>query len=60
LKAYLIKLCQLKADIDDILLPDDPELERKFHEGNTAYKDPRFEYIIHIWMATERNWKMQV
>jgi len=44
-KAYLLKLYQLKMPVDDLLFLDDPELERKFHEGNPAYKDPRFEYI---------------
>lgn len=44
-KAYLQKLYQLKTDIDDLLLLEYPELEKKFHEGNPAYKDPRFEYI---------------
>lgn len=44
-KGYLQKLCLLKMDIDELLLLDDPELEKKFHCGNPAYKDPRFEYI---------------
>jgi transposase len=44
-KTYLLKLYQLKMCVDDLLLLDDPELEKKFHEGNPAYKDPRFEYI---------------
>jgi transposase len=44
-KTYLLKLYHLKMNVDDLLLLDDPELERKFHEGNPACKDPRFEYI---------------
>jgi transposase len=44
-KIYLLKLYHLKTDVDDLLVLDDPELEKKFHAGNPAYKDPRFEYI---------------
>ncbi len=42
-KAYLTKIYELKMSIDDLLSLDDPELERKFHAGNPAYKDDRFE-----------------
>lgn len=44
-KSYLAKLPQIKYGIDDLLSLDDPELEMKFHAGNPAYKDPRFEYL---------------
>ena len=44
-KSYLQKLHQLKTSIDDLLLLDEPVLEKKFHEGNPAYKDKRFEYL---------------
>lgn len=44
-KTYLDKLSHLKVHIDDLLLLDDPELEKKFHDGNPAYKDPRFEHL---------------
>ena len=44
-KAYLGKLTVLKFDIDQLLKLDEPELEAKFHIGNPAYKDTRFEYI---------------
>jgi transposase len=44
-KSYLQKLYQLKAGIDDLLLLEDPELEKKFHEGNPAYKGSRFEHL---------------
>ncbi len=44
-KVYLQKLYLLKMDIDELLALEDPELEKKFHGGNPAYKDPRFEYM---------------
>ena len=44
-KAYLDKLQQTKMDIDSLLALEDPVLEAKFHPGNPAYKDGRFEYI---------------
>ena len=44
-KAYLSKLSALKPSIDDLLLLEDPELEAKFHAGNPAYKDERFEHL---------------
>ena len=42
-KAYLTKIYELKMSIDELLALDDPELERKLHAGNPAYKDARFE-----------------
>ena len=44
-KAYLVKLSALKLSIDDLLALEDPELEIKFHAGNPAYKDDRFEHL---------------
>lgn len=44
-KSYLAKLPDLKMDIDELLLLEDPELEIKFHAGNPAYKDERFEHL---------------
>ena len=44
-KSYLTKIYELKLSIDDLLALEDPELEMKFHDGNPAYKDPRFEDI---------------
>jgi transposase len=44
-KSYLQKLYQLKMGIDDLLLLDDPLMEKKFHDGNPAYKDNRFEHL---------------
>jgi transposase len=44
-KTYLQKLYHLKTNISDLLLLDDPELEKKFSEGNPAYKDVRFEHL---------------
>ena len=44
-KSYLAKLPDIKMDIDELLLLEDPELEIKFHAGNPAYKDERFEHL---------------
>ncbi|MBN1951681.1 MAG: hypothetical protein JW801_10790 [Bacteroidales bacterium] len=44
LKVYLQKLYLIRMIIDELLAPEDPELEKKFHGGNPADKDPRFEY----------------
>ncbi len=44
-KSYLAKLPDIKMDIDELLLLEDPELEIKFHAGNPAYKDERFERL---------------
>jgi len=44
-KAYLDKLLSAQMDIDLLLTLDDPILEAKFHPGNPAYKDQRFEHL---------------
>lgn len=44
-KNYLHKLSEANMDIGELLLLDDPELEIKFHAGNPAYKDERFEHM---------------
>lgn len=44
-KSYLNKLEQAKMDIDSLLALEDPVLEAKFHPGNPAYKDGRFEHL---------------
>ena len=44
-KSYLQKLSLLKVDIDTLLSLDDPILEVRFHAGNPAYLDGRFEYF---------------
>ena len=44
-KSYLIKLATARLPIDELLELDDPVLESKFHTGNPAYKDPRFEHL---------------
>ena len=44
-KAYLNKLEQTKMDINSLLALEDPVLEAKFHPGNPAYKDGRFEHL---------------
>ena len=44
-KSYLHKLLLLGIDIDILLSLDDPILEGRFHAGNPAYSDGRFDYI---------------
>ena len=44
-KAYLEKLALLKESIDELLTLDDPVLETRFHAGNPAYSDDRFEEL---------------
>ena len=44
-KAYLEKLAMLKTDIQTLLALEDPVLETKFHPGNPAYKDDRFDHF---------------
>lgn len=44
-KAYLNKLDQVKMDINTLLEMEDPVLEAKFHPGNPAYKDGRFDHL---------------
>jgi len=44
-KAYLEKLTMLKTDIQSLLALEDPVLETKFHPGNPAYKDDRFDHF---------------
>jgi transposase len=44
-KAYLCKLALLKVGIQDLLELEDPVLEAKFHAGNPAYKDLRFDHF---------------
>ena len=45
-KAYLIKLSAGLLPVGELLALEDPVLEGKFHAGNPAYKDPRFEHLI--------------
>ncbi|MEJ7559857.1 MAG: helix-turn-helix domain-containing protein [Pedobacter sp.] len=44
-KSYLIKLATGKLVIAELLALEDPVLESRFHAGNPAYKDPRFEHL---------------
>lgn len=44
-KAYLIKLSTGLLPVGELLALEDPVLEGKFHAGNPAYKDPRFEHL---------------
>ena len=44
-KAYLAKTAALGESIPLLLTLDDPVLEARYHAGNPAYKDERFEYL---------------
>lgn len=44
-KSYLEKLPGIRMDIAYLLSIDDPELEKKFHGGNPAYKQDRFDHF---------------
>jgi len=44
-KVYLEKVKQSSLSIDALLDIDDFELEKKFHSGNPAYKDLRYEQL---------------
>ncbi|MBW6498876.1 MAG: IS21 family transposase [Bacteroidales bacterium] len=44
-KAYISKLQSLKVDLGELLSLDDPVLETRFHAGNPAYKDTRYEQL---------------
>jgi len=44
-KSYLIKLATGKLPVAELLALEEPVLESKFHAGNPAYKDPRFEHL---------------
>jgi len=44
-KAYISKLEALKTDFQVLLSLDDPILEARFHAGNPAYKDTRYDQL---------------
>jgi len=44
-KGYLEKTALFNVSIDHLLELEDPVLEAKFHSGNPAYKDDRFDYF---------------
>lgn len=44
-KSYILKLAAGKLPVAELLALEDPVLESKFHTGNPAYKDPRFEHL---------------
>ena len=44
-KSYILKLATGKLPVAELLTLADPVLESKFHAGNPAYKDPRFEHL---------------
>lgn len=44
-KTYLDKLALLKVSVNELLSLDDPVLETRFHPGNPAYSDDRFEEL---------------
>jgi transposase len=45
IKAYLLKINLSNWHIDDLLSLEDPVLEARFHPGNPAYSDNRFEQL---------------
>jgi hypothetical protein len=45
IKSYKVRLEKMDANIDDLLLLDDPVLESVFHAGNPAYSDKRFDTL---------------
>jgi transposase len=44
-KAYLAKVALYPLDVQSLLALDDPIMEARFHAGNPAYKDNRFEHL---------------
>src|SRR4051812_8007966 len=44
-KSYLQKLSIDQLPVGELLALEAPVLEGKFHAGNPAYKDPRFEHL---------------
>lgn len=44
-KAYLSKTASLPMDTKALLALEDPILESKYHSGNPAYKDERYEHF---------------
>lgn len=44
-KTYLEKTDRLKLSLDELLALDEFELEKKFHAGNPAYSDERFNVL---------------
>jgi hypothetical protein len=44
-KSYLSKTASFPQDIKVLLSMEDPVLEGKFHAGNPAYKDERYEHF---------------
>ena len=44
-KSYISKLASSSFEIPDLLKLDGPILESKFHAGNPAYKDDRFDHF---------------
>lgn len=44
-KAYLARTAALPEDIPMLLALEDPVLQARYHAGNPAYKDERFEYL---------------
>lgn len=44
-KTYLEKLAHSRYSIGELLAVEDEVLEAKFHAGNPAYKDPRYDHL---------------
>lgn len=45
IKAYLNKIHAAAWQIDDLLTLEDPDLEARFHAGNPAYLEDRFQHL---------------
>ena len=45
LSAYLDKLPQIQLDKDDLMVLENPELEKQLHAGNQAYKEDRYVHL---------------
>jgi transposase len=44
-RSYKAKLALMDVDLDELIQLDDPVLEARFHAGNPAYSDNRFEEL---------------
>ena len=44
-KSYISKTKQNQWDVEDLIALENPVLEAKFHAGNPAYKDERYEQL---------------
>ena len=45
IKVYLFKIRKMDVSIEQLLELPDPELEARFHSGNPAYRDGRYDQL---------------